>query len=127
MRRVPEPVVAEFWRAIPSDSPGPRSFADPNEEFQETDVISTPPLPWRRLIFAGVSSRITFIYYEKGGYTLDRHLFVSCSDRSKRSSFSYLAPRQAADISPLLSGLEPECLVAPPREYLEQAELARCL
>jgi hypothetical protein len=43
------------------------AIADPGEKFQETDVITSPDLPWRRLIFAGIAQDRAFIHYEKGG------------------------------------------------------------
>jgi hypothetical protein len=43
------------------------AIADLGEKFQETDVITSPDLPWRRLIFAGVAQDRAFIHYEKSG------------------------------------------------------------
>jgi hypothetical protein len=44
-----------------------RTMADPNEDFQATDVISMPGMPRKRLIFAGVSGDKCFVHFEAGG------------------------------------------------------------
>jgi len=44
------------------------AMADPGEEYQETDALGGgPPLPWRRLIFAGLANNNAFVEYEHGG------------------------------------------------------------
>lgn len=50
---------------------GTRSLdiAEPGAEFQVTDVISKPGLPFRRLVSAGCSSDHCLVYYERGGFT----------------------------------------------------------
>jgi hypothetical protein len=42
-------------------------IAEPGEEFQVTDVISNPKLPFRRLVAAGCSLDHCLVYYERGG------------------------------------------------------------
>ena len=43
-------------------------MANPGERYQESDVIeSGPRLPWRRLVFAGISEDRCFVHYERGG------------------------------------------------------------
>ena len=42
------------------------AFADPGEEFEETDAIRGG-LPFRRLIFGGVEADRCFVYFESGG------------------------------------------------------------
>ena len=42
-------------------------IAEPGEEFQVTDVISNPELPFRRLVAAGCSLDHCLVYYERGG------------------------------------------------------------
>jgi hypothetical protein len=44
-----------------------RTMADPNEDFQATDVISMPGMPRKRLIFAGVSGDKCFVHFAAGG------------------------------------------------------------
>lgn len=48
---------------------GEREFAlaNPGEKYQVTDVIVEHGLPFRRLVFAGVSGDTWFVHYEHGG------------------------------------------------------------
>ena len=52
-------------------------MADPGQPFQLTCIVTTPDLPGRRLIFAGISPGYCFIHYEHGGiaYGCDVELF----------------------------------------------------
>jgi hypothetical protein len=43
------------------------ALANPGEKYQVTDVIDEPGLPFRRLVFAGVSGNKWLIHYEHGG------------------------------------------------------------
>jgi hypothetical protein len=43
------------------------ALADPGAKYQATDVIESPTLPFRRLVFAGRCEDRWFIYYEHGG------------------------------------------------------------
>jgi hypothetical protein len=53
-------------------------MADPGADFQATDVIRTPGLPFRRLVLAGCSADHCLIEYEKGGiaHTFDTMLIA---------------------------------------------------
>ena len=42
-------------------------IAEPEAEFQVTDVRSNPTLPIRRLVAAGCSTDHCLVYYERGG------------------------------------------------------------
>jgi hypothetical protein len=42
-------------------------IAEPGDEFQATDVVVNPKLPFRRLVAAGCSSDHCLVYYERGG------------------------------------------------------------
>jgi hypothetical protein len=57
--------VQEAFAAIT----GERSFAlaNPGQKYQETDVVSEPGLPFRRLLFAGTKDDEWFVHYERGG------------------------------------------------------------
>ena len=59
------PKVKEAFAAIT----GERSFAlaNPGQKYQETDVVSEPGLPVRRLLFAGAKDDEWFVHYERGG------------------------------------------------------------
>ncbi len=52
---------------IPSSCWPTQKFANPNEPFEKTDVVTNPSWPFARLIFAGFSKNYFFIYYEQGG------------------------------------------------------------
>lgn len=43
-------------------------IAEPGADFQATDVIVTPRLPFRRLNVAGCSTDHCLVYYERGGF-----------------------------------------------------------
>lgn len=127
-RDLPDGVLAEFERDLATDDRAlTPAIAEPGDDFQSTDVVATPPLPMRRLIFGGRSEPVTFIYYERGGLGLSRHLFVVCSKGGQTSVFAYLGPPDAKSPRPLLATLEATCLVTPPREMLtdEDSEICR--
>ena len=42
-------------------------MADPNQDFQATDVISMPGMPRKRLLFGGVSGDKCFVHFAAGG------------------------------------------------------------
>jgi hypothetical protein len=42
-------------------------IANPGEAFNPTDVVD-PNLPSRRIIFAGISENMVFVYFEQGGF-----------------------------------------------------------
>lgn len=50
-----------------TDSKDEYFIANPNGQFNATDVIENNKLPFRRLIFAGKSKEFSFVYYEVGG------------------------------------------------------------
>ena len=43
-------------------------IAEPDADFQATDVMATPRLPSRRLVAAGCSADHCLVYYERGGF-----------------------------------------------------------
>jgi hypothetical protein len=49
-------------------------IAEPGAEFQVTDVVVNPKLPFRRLIAAGCSADYCLVYYERGGITHTWHV-----------------------------------------------------
>lgn len=52
------------------------SLANPGAEWQATDVIVTPRLPTRRLIFAACDAQFCIVHYEKGGIAHSMHLLA---------------------------------------------------
>ncbi|HLJ88365.1 MAG TPA: hypothetical protein VKZ53_16210 [Candidatus Angelobacter sp.] len=61
---LPEPIQQAF--AVITREPR-FLLADPGQRYQVTDVILDPGLPFRRLVFAGVSGGKWFLHYEQGG------------------------------------------------------------
>ncbi|MCY3770673.1 MAG: hypothetical protein OXG98_01420 [Gemmatimonadetes bacterium] len=61
---IPEPII----NAIPKTSDRAITvMVDPGEDYNVTDIIDYPDLPFSRLIFAGQSDKIWFVYSEEGG------------------------------------------------------------
>ena len=48
-------------------------IADPGAEYQATDVVLNPKLPFRRLVAAGCSADHCLVYYERGGIARTWH------------------------------------------------------
>lgn len=73
VNQLPSELKLEFARLS-----GDKIFkmANPGEEYQSTDVIDRPGLPWRRLLFAGASEDNIFVLYEKGGRAHSYHVAV---------------------------------------------------
>ena len=52
-------------------------IAEPRGEFQVTDVVTKPGLPFRRMIVAGCSNDFhCLLYYERGGIAHTRHVML---------------------------------------------------
>jgi hypothetical protein len=49
-------------------------IAEPEAEFQVTDVVGNPQLPIRRLVAAGCSTDHCLVYYERGGIAHTWHV-----------------------------------------------------
>ncbi len=49
-------------------------MTDAGQKFQESDMISDPKLPFRRLVFAAVNAQYCLVYYERGGYGTRREV-----------------------------------------------------
>ena len=50
------------------------AIAEPGAEFQRTDVVVNPSLPFPRLSAAGCSMRYCLVYYERGGFAHTWHV-----------------------------------------------------
>ena len=99
--RLPDSLKAAFARLTKE-----RDFkmANPGEQYQATDYISEPGLPWRRLIFAGVSKDRYFIHYEKGGIAHTSYLAVFDASADGKVGFLWGGPGpRAADLTELRS------------------------
>ncbi len=61
MDALPEPVIKAF-----TEKGGSRlTVANPGKRFQVTDAVFDESLPWKRLLFAGVSGKKCFMLYGK--------------------------------------------------------------
>jgi hypothetical protein len=81
-------------------------MANPGEKYQATDVIeSGPPLPWRRLVFAGVSKDRCFVHYERGGWGHSYYVAVfqlpRGNETSARPIWAGAGTTQAGDLDAL--------------------------
>ena len=69
VKALPEPVIKAF-----TETDGSRlAIANPGKRFQVTDLVWDESLPWKRLLFAGLSGDKCFMLYEQGG---DVHFYV---------------------------------------------------
>jgi hypothetical protein len=63
VRYLPRPVLSAF-----TEQGGTRLLiANPGKKFEVSDAIFDASVPRKRLIFAGVSGKRCFVYYEQGG------------------------------------------------------------
>jgi hypothetical protein len=67
-------------------------LANPGQKYQVTDVIDTPRLPVRRLLFAGESQRSWFIHYEHGGIGRGYAVLIFSKAQEDGSSSSGVVP-----------------------------------
>jgi len=73
VERVPDRVWREFAHGTIDHS---SQMANPGKKWQATDVIREDGLPFRRLIFAGVSDSYCVLYFEHGGIGHSYHLIL---------------------------------------------------
>ena len=52
-------------------------LADPGQNWNATDAVTDPTLPWKRLIFAAVGSDYYVVHYERGGIDHSFHILVA--------------------------------------------------
>lgn len=52
-------------------------LADPGQNWNATDAITDPTLPWKRLIWADVGSDCYVVHYERGGIDHSFHILVA--------------------------------------------------
>jgi hypothetical protein len=64
------------------------ALANPGQKYQVTDVVvDRTPLPFRRLVFAGVEADEWFVHYERGGRGHSYSVLVFKVDRQNRVHF----------------------------------------
>jgi hypothetical protein len=52
-------------------------FADPGQNWNATDAVTDPTLPWKRLIWAAVGGDYYVVHYERGGIAHSFHVLVA--------------------------------------------------
>ena len=52
-------------------------LAEPGQNWNATDAITDPTLPWKRLIWAAVGSEYYVVHYERGGIDHSFHILVA--------------------------------------------------
>jgi hypothetical protein len=53
------------------------SLADPGQNWNATDAITDPTLPWKRLVWAAVRSDYYVVHHERGGIDRSFHILVA--------------------------------------------------
>ena len=84
VNRLPTPVRSAFATLSRQSS---FEMADPGQNFQATDLITKKGLPWRRLIFAGISTGKCFLHYERGGRGRSYYVVVFTTGPSEAKFF----------------------------------------
>ena len=70
-------IPKEVLRVVAEASHDPKfRLADPGQDWQETDVVVKPGLPWRRLVFAASSPQYWLLHYERGGRGHSYHFLL---------------------------------------------------
>src|SRR5881394_4176180 len=52
-------------------------LAEPGQNWNATDAVTDPTLPWKRLIWAAVGSDYYIVHYERGGIAHSFHILVA--------------------------------------------------
>jgi hypothetical protein len=52
-------------------------LADPGQNWNATDAVTDPTLPWKRLIWAAIGSDYYVVHYERGGIDHSFHILIA--------------------------------------------------
>jgi hypothetical protein len=111
---LPKEVLAAFHDTIaPHDPP---LLAEPGEPFSATDDVPDGPKRARRMIFAGFSKRLFYVYYERGGIAHTYHVFAYCHHEGREKLYAVLKAPAVTSPRDLAVGLRRDQIVSPPRE-----------
>ena len=82
-------------------------LADPGQNWNATDAITDPTLPWKRLIWAAVGGDYYVVHYERGGIAHSFHVLVAKLPKGdgKPKIIWQAAGRQLKDYSAFLDAL----------------------
>jgi len=61
--------------ALCADDKG--KLAEPGQNWNATDAVTDPSLPWKRLIWAAVGGDFYVVHYERGGIAHSFHILVA--------------------------------------------------
>jgi hypothetical protein len=93
-------------------------IAEPEAEFQATDVIVNPKLPTRRLVAAGCSADHCLVYYQYGGKAQTwRATLFHWTPAATRFEWGGLAPGGLATIGDVRNAIVSGEIKTPPRSW----------
>lgn len=82
-------------------------LADPGQNWNATDAVTDPTLPWKRLIWAAVGDEHYVVHYERGGIDHSFHILVAklTRDDAKPKVVWHAVGRQLKDYAAFLDAL----------------------
>jgi hypothetical protein len=82
-------------------------LADPGQNWNATDAVTDPTLPWKRLIWAAVGGDYYVVHYERGGIAHSFHVLVAKLTKAdgKPKIIWQAVGRQLKDYSAFLDAL----------------------
>jgi hypothetical protein len=82
-------------------------LAEPGENWNATDAITDPTLPWKRLIWAAVGGEYYVVHYERGGIDHSFHILVAklTKNDAKPTVVWHAVGQQLKDYAALLDAL----------------------
>lgn len=91
--------------ALCADDKG--KIADPGQNWNATDAVTDPTLPWKRLIWAAVGDDYYVVHYERGGIDHSFHILVAklAKNNAKPKGVWHAVGRQLKDYAAFLEAL----------------------
>jgi hypothetical protein len=82
-------------------------LAEPGQNWNATDAITDPTLPWKRLIWAAAGGEYYLVHYERGGIDHSFHILVAklASDDAKLMVVWRAVGHQLKDYAAFLNAL----------------------
>jgi hypothetical protein len=82
-------------------------LADPGQNWNRTDAITDPTLPWKRLIWAAIDGDYYVVHYERGGIDHSFHILVAkfAKNDAKPKVVWHAVGRQLKDYAAFLDAL----------------------
>jgi hypothetical protein len=87
-------------------------LADPGQNWNATDAVTDPTLPWKRLIWAAAGSDYYVVHYERGGIDHSFHILVAklTKNDAKPKMIWHAIGHQLKDYTAFLDALRAEKL-----------------